>query len=266
MLQSVAAAHLIDGHELHVSTSIGVSVYPEDGVDAVTLIKNADTAMYQAKENGRRSFKFFKPAMNARAVERQSIEVNLRRALERREFELLYQPKINLGTGAITGAEALIRWMHPIRGLVAPADFIPIAEDCGLMVPIGNWALRAACEQARVWLDAGLPEISMAVNISAMEFHADGFLQNLFGILRGHGLESGLARTRVRRMRSHAACQFRSNHFGGPASERRATGDRRLRHGLLQFELSAKISCRFPQDRPFVHQRGRYGFWGLQAS
>jgi diguanylate cyclase (GGDEF)-like protein/PAS domain S-box-containing protein len=188
MLQSVAAAHLIDGHELHVSTSIGVSVYPEDGVDAVTLIKNADTAMYQAKENGRRSFKFFKPAMNARAVERQSTEVDLRRALERREFELLYQSKIHLDTGAITGAEALIRWMHPIRGLVAPAEFIPIAEDCGLIVPIGNWALRTACEQARAWLDAGLPKISMAVNISATEFHAGGFLQNLFGILEDAGL------------------------------------------------------------------------------
>ena len=116
-----------------------MSVYPDDGLDAETLIKNADTAMYQAKENGRQSFQFFKPVMNARAVERQTIEEGLRRASERQEFVLHYQPKINLATGAITGAEALIRWRHPTRGSVSPADFIPVAEQCGLIRPIGAW-------------------------------------------------------------------------------------------------------------------------------
>ena len=157
MLQAVAEAHSIDQHDLHVTTSIGVSVYPDDGLDAETLIKNADTAMYQAKENGRQSYQFFKPAMNVRAVERQSIEEGLRRALERQEFALHYQPKIDLRTGAITGAEALIRWTHPTRGLVSPARFIPVAEDCGLILPIGAWVLREACAQARAWVDAGLP-------------------------------------------------------------------------------------------------------------
>ena len=149
--------HSIDQHDLHVTASIGVSVYPDDGLDAETLIKNADTAMYQAKENGRQSYQFFKPAMNVRAVERQSIEESLRRALERQEFALHYQPKIDLRTGEITGAEALIRWTHPTRGLVPPAQFIPVAEDCGLILPIGDWVLREACKQARAWVDAGLP-------------------------------------------------------------------------------------------------------------
>jgi len=154
ILQAVAEAHPIDQHDLHVTASIGVSVYPDDGQDAETLIKNADTAMYQAKENGRQSYQFFKPAMNVRAVERQSIEENLRRALERQEFALHYQPKINLRTGEISGAEALLRWMHPVRGPVSPAQFIPVAEDCGLILPIGQWVLREACKQARAWADA----------------------------------------------------------------------------------------------------------------
>ena len=189
MLRAVAGAHSIDQHDLHVTASIGVSVYPDDGLDAETLIKNADTAMYQAKENGRQSYQFFKPAMNVRAVERQSIEESLRRALERHEFALHYQPKINLKTGEITGAEALIRWTHPIRGPVPPGQFIPVAEDCGLILPIGNWVLREACKQARAWLDAGLSLGTMAVNISAMEFRDDNFLEGVFTILKETGLD-----------------------------------------------------------------------------
>jgi len=183
ILQAVARPHPIDQHDLHITTSIGVSVFPDDGLDADTLVKNADTAMYQAKENGRQSFQFFEPAMNVRAVERQSIEEGLRRALERREFALHYQPKINLMTGAIAGAEALVRWMHPTRGLVSPAEFIPVAEDCGLILPIGAWVLREACGQARAWMDAGLPLASIAVNVSAIEFRHEGFLDGLSAIL-----------------------------------------------------------------------------------
>ena len=188
ILQAVAAAHSIDQHDLQVNSSIGVSIYPDDGLDAETLIKNADTAMYQAKENGRQSYQFFKPAMNVRAVERQSIEGNLRRALERQEFALHYQPKIDLATGAITGAEALIRWEHPTRGMVSPAQFIPVAEDCGLMLPIGAWVFREACRQAQAWVDAGLPAMTMAINVSAMEFRNEHFLDGLLAILRQTGL------------------------------------------------------------------------------
>jgi diguanylate cyclase (GGDEF)-like protein/PAS domain S-box-containing protein len=192
MLQAVAEPHLIDRHDLHVTTSIGVSVFPDDGGDAETLIKNADTAMYQAKANGRQSFQFFKPAMNVRAVERQSIEENLRRAIERQEFVLHYQPKINLRTGLITGAEALIRWIHPTRGLVLPGQFIPIAEDCGLIRPIGGWVLREACQQAKAWADAGLPTASMAVNVSAMELRDESYVESLLAALDETGMDPKL--------------------------------------------------------------------------
>jgi len=191
MLQAVAAPQSIDQHDLHVTTSIGLSVYPDDGLDAETLVKNADTAMYQAKENGRQGYQFFKPAMNVRAVERQSIEGNLRRALERQEFVLHYQPKVDLRTLQITGAEALIRWMHPTRGPISPAQFIPVAEDCGLIVPIGSWALGEACKQTRVWADAGLPVVTVAVNVSAMEFRHEAFLEGVFAILKDTGLDPG---------------------------------------------------------------------------
>ena len=212
MLQAVAEAHSIDQHDLHVTTSIGVSVYPDDGLDAETLIKNADTAMYQAKENGRQSYQFFKPAMNVRAVERQSIEESLRRALERQEFALHYQPKIDLRTGAITGAEALLRWTHPTRGLVSPAQFIPVAEDCGLILPIGTWVLREACGQARAWVDAGLPVATMAVNISAMEFRNENFLRRSVRNPRRNRPGSEISRAGTDRKRSDEACRVHGIH------------------------------------------------------
>jgi EAL domain-containing protein (putative c-di-GMP-specific phosphodiesterase class I) len=189
MLRAVAEPHCVTPHELHVTTSIGVSIYPDDGVDAETLIKNADTAMYQAKENGPQRYRFFTPAMNVRAVERHSIEESLRRALERQEFKVHYQPKVDLRTGGISGAEASIRWTHPGRGAVSPAEFTPVAEDSGLILSIGNWVLREACQQARVWLDAGLALTAMSVNISAMEFRDEHFLEGVFAILNDTGLD-----------------------------------------------------------------------------
>jgi diguanylate cyclase (GGDEF)-like protein/PAS domain S-box-containing protein len=191
MLRAVAEAHSIDGHDLFVTTSIGVSVYPDDGRDAETLIKNADTAMYQAKESRQQSYQFFKAAMNVCAVERQSIEESLRRALERKEFALHYQPKINLRTGEITGAEALIRWTHPVRGPISPAQFIPVAEACGLILPIGHWVLVEACRQARAWLEAGFCLATMAVNISALQFRGEDFLEDIVGVLKDTGLDPG---------------------------------------------------------------------------
>lgn len=189
ILAALAPPHRIDRHDLHISVSIGISIYPDDGQDAETLIKSADTAMYHAKENGRNNYKFFEQSMNARAVQRQSIEAGLRRALERQEFVLHYQPKINLHSGTIAGVEALIRWRHPQRGLLPPAQFVPIAEDCGLILPIGRWVLREACRQARAWQDAGLPPITIAVNTSALEFHDKDFLENIRATLEATRLE-----------------------------------------------------------------------------
>jgi len=189
ILAALALAHSIDQRDLHVTTSIGISVYPADGQNAETLIKNADTAMYQAKERGRNDYQFFTSDMNVRAVERQVIEAQLRLALERQEFVLHYQPKINLDTGMITGAEALLRWMHPERGMLLPERFVPIAEDCGLIVPIGHWVLREACAQARRWVDAGLKPASVAVNISALEFRRKDFVAGVRTILNETGLE-----------------------------------------------------------------------------
>jgi len=189
LLQATAEPHCIDGHDLHVTASIGVSVYPGDGMDAETLIKNADTAMYKAKKGGRHGYRFFKPAMNVRASEQQSIRDDLGHALERDEFTLHYQPKIDLRTGQISGAEALLRWTHPVRGCVSPRQFIPVAEACGLIVPIGNWVLREACRQARSWLDAGVPLLSMAVNISAIEFRGEKLPERLFALLEDTGVD-----------------------------------------------------------------------------
>ena len=188
ILAALTVPHRIDQRELHVTVSIGISIYPQDGQDADTLIKSADTAMYHAKEGGRNNYQFFEPDMNVQAVERHSIEGGLRRALERQEFMLHYQPKINLESGTISGVEALVRWQHPQRGLILPEQFVWIAEDCGLIVPIGAWVLRESCRQAQTWQDAGLPPIPVAVNISAVQFRHKDFLESLAGILRDTGL------------------------------------------------------------------------------
>jgi diguanylate cyclase (GGDEF)-like protein/PAS domain S-box-containing protein len=189
LLGAIADPHLVDRRDLHVTASIGVSVYPDDGEDAETLIKNADTAMYQAKANGRQGYQFFKSVMNVRAVERQSTEESLRSALKRKEFHVHYQPRVDLHTGQIIGAEALLRWSHPERGNIPPAQFIPIAEDCGLILPIGEWILREACMQTQRWFEDGLPPITIAVNISGIQFGSEDFITNVFAILEETGLD-----------------------------------------------------------------------------
>jgi diguanylate cyclase (GGDEF)-like protein/PAS domain S-box-containing protein len=191
IIEAVSAVHSIGEHQLYVTACIGVSLYPEDGLDAETLMKNADTAMYQAKASGRRCFKFFKPAMNARAMYRRSIEEDLRQALGRKELDLHYQPTINLRTGGIAGVEALLRWTNATRGAVAPAKFIAVAEESGLIIPIGAWVLREACRQAKSWVDEGLLAASMAINISAIQVQDANFLNDVMGVLEETGLSPG---------------------------------------------------------------------------
>jgi diguanylate cyclase (GGDEF)-like protein/PAS domain S-box-containing protein len=190
IITALIEPHDVAHHHLHVTTTIGMSVCPDDGTDAETLIACADTAMYHAKEDGRNTYRFFERDMNARAVERQSIEAGLHHALARREFELHYQPKVDLETGALTGAEALIRWGHPERGLMLPKDFVPIAEDSGLILPIGQWVLREACRQARAWIDEGRPPMAVAVNVSVAEFRDARFVEHVRSVLRENGLDA----------------------------------------------------------------------------
>ena len=189
ILSALSAPFEMEQITLRVTASVGVTTYPEDGRSAELLIRNADLAMYQAKEKGRNNYQFFEKGMNVRAVERQAIEGDLRCALERDEFVMHYQPKIDLKTGEITGVEALLRWQHPVRGLVGPMQFISVAEDCGLMLPIGKWVLRESCRQAKAWQDSGLPLIEMAVNVSSVEFRNEEFLEGISTILKETGLE-----------------------------------------------------------------------------
>ena len=189
ILLSLSQPYTIGEHELHVTTSIGISLYPGDGRDAESLIRSADTALYHAKGRGRDNYQFFKEEMNARAVERQSLEVDLRRALKQQEFMLYFQPKLNLDSGVITGVEALIRWNHPTRGVMLPGTFIAIAEDCGLIVPLGKWVLEQACQQAKTWLDQGYGPMPIAINISALEFRNAHFVDQVQQALTKSGLE-----------------------------------------------------------------------------
>jgi diguanylate cyclase (GGDEF)-like protein/PAS domain S-box-containing protein len=183
LLLALAEPQVIGEHELHVTLSIGISVYPDDGTAADTVLQNADTAMYHAKARGRNNYQFFTADMNRHAVRRLFVESGLRRALKQGEFQLYYQPQIDLASGAMTGTEALVRWLDPDLGLIGPARFVPIAEECGLIVPIGRWVLREACRQVQSWLDAGLAAVPVAVNISAVEFRQKGFVEGVALIL-----------------------------------------------------------------------------------
>lgn len=175
-----------------MTASIGISLYPNDGTDAETLLKNADIAMYRSKEKGGNSYHYYHPEMNKRSMHRLSLEINLRKALERNEFHVYYQPFVDLSHGEIFGMEALIRWFHPEWGMVSPAEFIPLAEETGLIIPIGNWVLRQACIQNKKWQSLGNHPLRVSVNISAIQFHQPQFVQIIEDTLEETGLDPSL--------------------------------------------------------------------------
>ncbi|WP_018926633.1 putative bifunctional diguanylate cyclase/phosphodiesterase [Pseudomonas umsongensis] len=192
LLNAIRAPQHVAGHDLSVTASLGISIYPDDGFDAIALIKKAETAMRNVKESGPNDFSFFIDEMNQRAREQQTIESGIRLALERNEFVLHYQPKLDLGSGKVVGAEALIRWQKPGQGWIYPTDFIAVAEDSGLIVPLSKWVLAQACRQARTWQAKGLPNLCMSVNVSAIDFRQRDFVDGIEQILQNTGMDPAL--------------------------------------------------------------------------
>jgi diguanylate cyclase (GGDEF)-like protein len=189
LVDRLSAPYVLGSREYHITLSIGISVFPSDGHDSQSLLKAADVAMYRAKASGRNNHMYYSPSMEVHTKERLELESDLRHALERGEFLLHYQPKVEIATGLITGIEALLRWKHPLRGLVSPMDFIPLAEDTGLIVPIGQWVLATACARTKAWQDQGFPKLDVAVNLSARQFADPMFLPKLTRIIQASGLD-----------------------------------------------------------------------------
>ncbi|TVT46436.1 MAG: EAL domain-containing protein [Denitromonas halophila] len=197
ILKALATPYEVSGHELSITPSIGITVSPEDGDNRDLLLKNADAAMYSAKENGRNSYQFFTPELNERAQTRLTLETELRRALLRDEFSLHFQPQFDLASGRLVGAEALLRWQHPDRGMIPPDQFIPIAEETGLILPIGAWVLQHACRLAQTWRNEGLQDMSIAVNISALQVRRDILETTVVDALGNSGLPAHLLELEV---------------------------------------------------------------------
>jgi diguanylate cyclase (GGDEF)-like protein len=192
ILTAVASPFMLCGQQIRVTASVGIGIYPQDGLDEQVLTKNADTAMYHAKEEGKNNFKFFSEKLNTNSLERLTLESGIRHALERNEFQLHYQAKRDISSGLITGMEALLRWQHPDLGTVAPLQFLPLAEETGLMLPIGKWVLRTACKQNMAWQALGLPHVSVAVNLTPRQFEDATLLPELTAILADSGMDAHL--------------------------------------------------------------------------
>lgn len=189
ILEGLKPSFNLEGQEAYITTSLGVSLYPSDGEDSETLLKNADTAMYKAKERGRNNYQFYTPAMNAKALKQLTLENRLHRAIEQEEFVVYYQPQVELRNGEIIGVEALTRWQHPELGLLPPSDFIPLAEETGLIIPLGEWVLRKACTQNKIWQDGGLGPLRVAVNLSVRQFQQSDLVETVAAILKETGIE-----------------------------------------------------------------------------
>lgn len=192
IISALCEKYIIHGHEIFITCSIGISIFPNDGNDTATLLKNADSALYKAKEQGRNSYQYYTKELSVRAMERMVMENNLRHALERNELVVYYQPQVDMYSGEIVGMEALLRWKHPEIGLISPDNFIGLAEETGLIIPIGEWVLRTACKCAQSWIESGLPKIRMAVNLSSRQFNQKNLPEIIANILRETGLDSHL--------------------------------------------------------------------------
>ncbi len=190
ILETLKIPFSISDHELFVTTSVGISIYPNDGGDPETLVRNADSAMYRAKDQGRDNYQLYAPAMNARALERLALENMLRKAISHRELVLFYQPIADMKTKTIVGVEALIRWKHPELGLLSPAHFISVAETSGLIIPIGDWVLRTACKQTKMWQKRLDSHLTVAVNLSARQFQQPNLAEIISEVLEETGLDA----------------------------------------------------------------------------
>ena len=252
---AIAPAIAVGEHVIHSTASIGVAMFPRDGMDGETLLKNADVAMYAAKHAGRDAWRFYAPEMNAASAGLLALENELRGALERGELELHYQPQVDLVHGRISGFEALLRWRHPTRGLVSPADFIPLAEETGLIVPIGEWVLREACRQTRIWTEQFNPALCMAVNLSARQFAHAGLLQSVAAALA----DSGLAAANLELELTESLVMQEPQKSAGILAELKAMGITLALDDFGTGYSSLSYLNRFPLDvlkidRSFVNQ------------
>lgn len=254
ILDALAEPFDLGGNEANVTASIGVSIFPNDGEDAETLLKNADMAMYRVKKSTRNAYRYFTAKMNQRAQAKVELNTNLRHALEREEFDLHYQPKVDLASGELRGTEALLRWHHPRRGMVPPAEFIPALEDSGLIVPVGEWVIKTACDQLRAWREAGLAALPIAVNLSARQFRERNLSAFISDCMRARGLPADLLELEITESLlmedpEQAALTLKALHEAGIkiSIDDFGTGYSSLSY-LIRFPLSAlKI------DRSFVH-------------
>ncbi len=254
ILVALKAPFLLNSHELFISASIGIAIYPDDGVTQETLIKHADIAMYSAKEQGRNAFRFFDSGLNQTLSGRLAVESDLRRGLQRDEFEMYYQPKVDIMSGRIIGMEALIRWNHPQRGMVLPDEFIPVAEESGLIGPLSEWVLNTACSQARRWHEQALPHTALAINLPARQIEHPDFVDEFIRVLRDHRLEGdgiGIEITESTLMRDMEGSVQKLMQLSGMGVQI-AIDDFGTGYSSLSYLKKLPVHC-LKIDRSFVH-------------